>query len=73
MSNLYQPSSIIILFTIFPLIGLIVLGVRFHVRVNIQKPSALWIDDWLILVGAILSVSLNINGIVGTLLQHDDP
>lgn len=72
MTDLYSPSSIVVLFTIFPLLGLATLGLRFHVRLNVQKPSELWVDDWLILVGAILAVSLNVNGLIGTLLQDGD-
>ena len=63
--TLYDPSSIIALFIIFPIIGLVVLALRFYVRLRVQKPPGLWIDDWLILVGAFLTVSLNINGIIG--------
>ncbi|KAI9692292.1 MAG: hypothetical protein M1822_006523 [Bathelium mastoideum] len=69
--TLYAPSSIIALFVIFPIIGLLVLGLRFHVRLHVQKPPELWIDDWLILVGAILTVSLNVNGIIGWLPLAD--
>ncbi|KAF2230960.1 hypothetical protein EV356DRAFT_316742 [Viridothelium virens] len=67
MTELYTPASIIALFVIFPLIALVVLGLRFHVRLNLQKPRELGIDDWMVLVGTILTVSLNINGLVSTI------
>jgi hypothetical protein len=62
---MYSPSSIITVFIIFPIIGLIVLALRFFVRLRVQKPPELWIDDWLIFVGAILTVALNVNGLIG--------
>ena len=67
--GLYSPFSIIVLFVVFPGLGLITTALRFYIRLRLQRPPKVWIDDWFILAGAILSISLNFNGLIGKLLQ----
>ena len=64
--TLYDPTSIIAICVILPIIALVALCLRFWVRIRVQ-PTHIGADDWLILVASIFLIADAANLIVGAL------
>ena len=64
----YDPTSIVVVSVILPLLAVVAVGLRFWVRLRVQ-PTYLGIDDWLILAAVIFSIADAANLIVGGSIQ----
>ncbi|KAB8229910.1 hypothetical protein ETB97_002379 [Aspergillus alliaceus] len=52
------PAAVIVISTVFPALGIIVVFLRFYTRIKLGSSSMLWVDDWLTIPALIFELIL---------------
>ena len=66
----YDPTSIVVVSIVLPLLGVVAVCLRFWVRLRVA-PTYLGIDDWLALAAVIFSMGDGANLALGNLILQE--